>query len=69
MGKVFWFIVGIGTGFLVAHKVSQTEKGQAFFAEVNDFTDTVARSFQERTAEVREAIDDLQDELRDAAQH
>ncbi|MCD7102014.1 hypothetical protein [Pseudoclavibacter sp. 13-3] len=69
MGKAFWFIIGVGTGFLVAHKVSKTERGRAFFDEVNDFADTVVRSFQERTTEVRDAIDDLQDELRDAAQH
>ncbi|GAA3937015.1 YtxH domain-containing protein [Pseudoclavibacter caeni] len=65
--RLFWFIAGVGAGFVAAHQIARTEGGRAFFDEVNDFVSNVSTSFRERTAEVREAIDDLQDELRDQA--
>ena len=50
MTKILWLIAGVGIGFVVAHQVSKTEQGEAFFADV----DTKARE-----AELRDAAGDF----------
>ncbi len=59
MKQFFWLIVGVIAGFFVAHKVNQTEQGQAFFANVDaktrDFTEALVEGYKEREAELRAA--------------
>jgi hypothetical protein len=59
MKQLFWLIVGVIAGFFVAHKVNQTEQGQAFFATVDsktrDFTEALVEGYKEREAELRAA--------------
>lgn len=57
MKQLFWLTLGIITGFFVAHKVSQTDQGRAFFANVDartrEFTDAIVEGYREREAELR----------------
>ena len=59
MKQLFWLTVGVIAGFFVAHKVNQTEQGQAFFASIDaktrDFTDALVEGYKEREAELRAA--------------
>ncbi|MDH6533003.1 hypothetical protein M2119_001240 [Aurantimicrobium minutum] len=59
MKQFFWLIVGILAGFVVAHKVNQTEQGKAFFANIDaktrDFTEALIDGYKEREAELRAA--------------
>ncbi|GAB2515198.1 MULTISPECIES: hypothetical protein [Paramicrobacterium] len=63
MKNLLLLLVGVATGFVVAHKVNQTQGGREFFADVDakmrEFTDTVAEAYREREAELRETIDSL----------
>mgnify|MGYP002040820294 CR=1 FL=1 len=62
MKRIIWLSLGVVAGFAVAHQVSKTEKGKAFFSEVDGRIDTfrsaVSDGFKEREAEIREALDD-----------
>lgn len=59
MKQFFWLIVGVVAGFVVAHKVNQTEQGKAFFATIDaktrDFTEALVDGYKEREAELRAA--------------
>ena len=59
MKQLFWLTVGVIAGFFVAHKVNQTEQGQAFFATIDaktrDFTEALVEGYKEREAELRSA--------------
>ncbi len=59
MKQFFWLIVGVAAGFIVAHKVNQTEQGKAFFANIDaktrDFTEALVDGYKEREAELRAA--------------
>lgn len=59
MKQFFWLIVGVIAGFVVAHKVNQTEQGKAFFANIDaktrDFTEALVDGYKEREAELRAA--------------
>lgn len=59
MKQFFWLIVGVAAGFIVAHKVNQTEQGKAFFATIDaktrDFTEALVDGYKEREAELRAA--------------
>ncbi len=63
MKNLLLLVVGIATGFVVAHKVNKTKRGSEFFADVDaklrEFTDTVAESYREREKELRSTIDSL----------
>ncbi|HXH35135.1 MAG TPA: hypothetical protein VNJ54_12080 [Plantibacter sp.] len=58
MKNVFWLIVGIGAGFVVAHEINKTQSGQRFFTEldsrIKEFTDTVGDAYKEREAQLRD---------------
>lgn len=58
MKYVVAILVGVGLGFLVAHKVSQTEQGRAFLARVDattkDLTDAVVEGYRQREAQIRQ---------------
>lgn len=59
MKQFFWLIVGVIAGFVIAHKVNQTEQGKAFFANIDaktrDFTEALVDGYKEREAELRAA--------------
>jgi hypothetical protein len=54
---LFFVVVGVVIGFLLAHKVSRTEAGAKFFSEVDSrtkaFTGAVADGYRSREAELR----------------
>jgi hypothetical protein len=60
MKYIFWLIVGVALGFVLAHKVSQTEQGQAFFSDINsksrDFKDAIVEGYRIREEELRAAL-------------
>jgi hypothetical protein len=60
MKNIFWLIVGVAIGFVVAHKVSETEQGQAFFSDVNaksrDFKEAIVEGYRAREEELRSAL-------------
>ena len=62
MGKVFWLMVGVGVGFVVAHQVNKTPEGRKFFEDVDskarEFADAVVEGYRAREAELRGELDD-----------
>lgn len=54
-------VVGVGLGFVAAHLINSTERGRAFFADVNarldGFTGAVRDGYDARTRELVHAID------------
>lgn len=61
MKQFFWLVIGVIAGFVVAHKVNETEKGKAFFANLDaktrDFTGALVDGYKEREAELRASRD------------
>ncbi len=61
MKQFFWLIIGVIAGFVVAHKVNETESGKAFFsnldAKTKDFTSALVDGYKEREAELRASRD------------
>jgi hypothetical protein len=59
MKYIFWLIVGAALGFVVAHKVSQTDQGKAFLSDVDkksrDFRDAIVEGYRLREEELRSA--------------
>ena len=57
MKNFFWLIVGAALGFVIAHKVSQTEQGKAFLSDVDkksrDFKDAIVEGYRLREEELR----------------
>ncbi|MCJ1713828.1 hypothetical protein ACLBWP_00485 [Microbacterium sp. M1A1_1b] len=57
MKQLFFVVVGVVIGFLVAHRVSRTSVGATFFAEVDArttaFRSAVADGYRSREAELR----------------
>lgn len=60
MKNIFWLIVGVGLGFVVAHRVSKTEQGQTFLSEIDsksrDFKDAIIEGYRLREEELRTAL-------------
>ena len=65
MAKILLLILGIGAGFVIAHQVSKTERGKAFFDDVDsrakEFSAALIDGYRQREAELREAVADAQD--------
>jgi len=63
MKNVLWLIVGIGTGFAIAHQVAKTPQGKRFFDEVDgkarEFGSALVDGYKSREAELRDAVSDL----------
>ena len=59
MKNLFWLIVGAALGFVIAHRVSQTEQGKAFLSDVDkksrDFKDAIVEGYRLREEELRTA--------------
>jgi hypothetical protein len=61
MKSFLWLIVGVGLGFVVAHKLNETPQGKQFFSGIDkkarDFGTAVSDGYHQREAELRSAID------------
>lgn len=59
MKNIFWLIVGAALGFVLAHKVSQTDQGKAFLSDIDkksrDFRDAIVEGYRLREEELRTA--------------
>lgn len=68
MGKLSYLIVGVALGFVTAHFVNQTPRGQEFFDRVNrgakEFSDAVATGYHEAESELSEVLDDVERRLK-----
>ncbi|MDN4615481.1 hypothetical protein P5G50_13585 [Leifsonia sp. F6_8S_P_1B] len=62
MKSFLWLLVGVGLGFVVAHRVNETQKGREFFSSLDqkarDFGEAVSDGYRQREAELRSAIGD-----------
>ncbi|MCU1528246.1 MAG: hypothetical protein JWP75_2009 [Frondihabitans sp.] len=58
MKYLFLLAVGVAGGFLLAHKINQTEQGQEFFtgldSRLKQFTAAVVDGYHSREAELRD---------------
>jgi hypothetical protein len=67
-----WIALGTAVGFVVAHQVSRTERGQQFFADVDkkarEFGGAVLEGYQAREAELRAAVAEAEGVIADLAQ-
>jgi len=66
-----WVTLGTAIGFVVAHQVSRTERGQQFFAEVDkrakEFGNSVVEGYKAREAELRAAVAEAEEVIADLA--
>lgn len=62
MKSAIWLVIGTTLGFVIAHLVSNTAGGRAFFDDVRStaglFTDAVVDGYRSREAELRDHDDD-----------
>lgn len=69
MKKIVWLIVGIGVGFVAAHKLNKTPEGRRFFEDVDakarEFGGAVVDGYKAREAELRAAVADAEDAIAD----
>jgi hypothetical protein len=63
--NILLLVLGVGAGFVIAHQVSKTEKGQQFFADVDsrakEFSAALVDGYRTREAELRAAVEDVED--------
>jgi hypothetical protein len=71
MKSILLLIVGIGTGFVIAHQVNKTPAGKQFFEDVDakarDFSAALIDGYKTREAELRAVIADTHDALDDVS--
>ena len=60
MKNLVWFALGVASGFVLAHEIAKTEKGQQVYDEINRYA-------EEFTAAISDGFKQKQQELRDAA--
>jgi hypothetical protein len=69
MKSALFLVIGVAVGFLVAHQVSKTPQGRAFFDEVDskarEFGSAVVDGYKAREAELRAAVADAEDVIAD----
>ena len=69
MRKLMWLLGGAALGFVAAHFVNQTPEGRRFFDRVNrgaeELGRAIAAGYHEAESGVAEAIDEVEDALRD----
>jgi hypothetical protein len=70
MKSAAWLVVGIVGGFVVAHQINRSQRGGAFFADLDEklreFGDSIADAYKEREAELRESLESVTREAEDA---
>ena len=69
MKSALFLVIGVAVGFLVAHQVSKTPEGKAFFDDVDskarEFGSAVVDGYKAREAELRAAVADAEDVIAD----
>ena len=69
MKSALFLVIGVAVGFLVAHQVSKTPQGKAFFDDVDskarEFGSAVVDGYKAREAELRAAVADAEDVIAD----
>lgn len=70
MKSIAYLILGIIGGFVVAHQVNRSQRGNAFFADIDEkmreFGDSIADAYKEREAELRTSLESVTREAEDA---
>jgi hypothetical protein len=69
MKSALFLLVGVAVGFVVAHQVSKSPQGKAFFDDVDskarEFGSAVIDGYRTREAELRAAVADAEDVIAD----
>lgn len=69
MKSALFLVVGVAIGFVVAHQVSRTPEGKAFFDDVDskarEFGSAVVDGYKAREAELRAAVAEAEDVIAD----
>jgi hypothetical protein len=64
MKNFIWFVVGIATGFVIAHEANKTQHGKAFFSDLDakarEFGEAISDGYRQREAELRSALGDAE---------
>jgi hypothetical protein len=64
MKNFIWFVVGIATGFVIAHEANKTQQGKAFFSDLDakarEFGEAISDGYRQREAELRSALGDAE---------
>jgi hypothetical protein len=72
MKKVVWFVLGVASGFVLAHFVNKDPRGHELLAEVDsritEFTDRIGDAYREQEARLGDLVDDAKDAAVSAAQ-
>ena len=72
MKSALFLVVGVAIGFVVAHQVSRTPEGKAFFDDVDskarEFGSAVVDGYKAREAELRAAMAEAEDVIADLTQ-
>jgi hypothetical protein len=71
MKNLFWFVLGIAGGFVVAHLVNKDPRGHEILADVDarvsEFTDRIGDAYREQEARFSGLVDDVKDAAKAAA--
>ena len=69
MKSALFLVIGVAVGFVVAHQVSKTPQGRAFFDDIDskarEFSSAVVDGYKAREAELRAAVADAEDVIAD----
>lgn len=69
MRSILFLVAGVAIGFVVAHQVSRTPQGKAFFDDIDrkahEFGDALVDGYRAREAELREALSNAEDAIAD----
>jgi hypothetical protein len=71
MKNVLLFLLGIASGFVVAHLMNKDPRGHEILAEVDaritEFTDRIGDAYREQEARISGLVDDVKDAAAGAA--
>ena len=69
MRSILFLVAGVAIGFVIAHQVSKTPQGKAFFDDIDSkarqFGDAVVDGYKSREAELRAALAEAEDAVAD----
>lgn len=65
MAKLFWFVLGLGGGFVLAHLVDKDPRGHELLGEVDaritEFTERIGDAYRAQESKLSDAIDQAKD--------
>ena len=65
MKNLFWFVLGIAGGFVVAHLMNKDPRGHEILADVDarisEFTDRMGDAYREQESRFSGLVDDVKD--------